>query len=327
MATHSRLAVLAGLLSLSALIAFAAGSDADKADRLIQWEQRGAASGQALIFLPGLGFPGASWAGVAAQFEKDHPIFLATYAGTGGVPPAPPPYLSRMVSEIRELIESRKLERPILVGHLMGTQLALHVAGRHPNLVAGVFGMPVPIDRAPPDQREQRGREVTESFLRQPLEMWKPNLGTWSANGCEDPAVGRTVYALVSECDRETYAHMLGEYMADPIEDLLPKVTVPVSLVVPASVPPNADITRIRPSEYAQQLTDQIRAMHAGLARCDVISMRRARFYAPIEFPERVAFSLRRYLEKLANKQATWSTTIGAQAPTSLPASSGDDEP
>ncbi len=327
MATHFRLATMVVFLPLLARLGFAAAPDADKTDRIIHWEQRGSASGQALIFLPGLGFPGASWAKVAAQFEKDHPIFLATYAGTGGVPPAPPPYLGRMVAEIRELIESRKLERPILVGHLMGTQLALHVAGRYPDLVAGVFGMPVPVDRAPPEEREQRGREVTESFLKQPEEMWKPNLGTWSANGCEDPAVGRTVYALVSECDRETYAHMLGEYMADPIEDLLPKVTVPVSLLVPVSIPPNADVTRVRPSEYAQHLTDQTRALHAGLTRCDVISMRRARFYAPIEFPERVAFSLRRYLEKLQNKQSTWSTTVGAQAATTIPASPGDDEP
>src|SRR5262245_61939271 len=108
-------------------------ADLGPAPPAIHWERRGAATGRALIFLPALGFPGSSWADVYKSFEPDHPIYVVTFAGTNGVPPTKPPYLERMANDVHQLIRDEKLKDPVMVGHLLGADVALRVASSYPD--------------------------------------------------------------------------------------------------------------------------------------------------------------------------------------------------
>src|SRR5262249_45674350 len=105
----------------------------------IVWKKMGASSGRPLIFLPGLGLPGRYFSKVYEQFEKDHPVYVVTWGGAEGAPGTNPPYLPRIVDAVHGMIESEKLRGAVLVGHLFGAYVALHVAGQYPDSVGGAF--------------------------------------------------------------------------------------------------------------------------------------------------------------------------------------------
>jgi len=109
----------------------------------IVWKQLGASSDRPLIFLSALGLPGRYFEKVYEQFEKDHPVCVATYAGSDGLPATKPPFLPRIVEAVHGLIESERLQGAVLVGHLFGAYVALHVAGQYPDSVGGVFVQPI----------------------------------------------------------------------------------------------------------------------------------------------------------------------------------------
>lgn len=113
--------------------------------------QRFGDHGRAVILVPGLESGPWSWAGVIRHLEGAHQVYAVTLAGFDGLP-APPPdpaagtLLDRADASLHALITTRRLDKPVLVGHSIGGTLALRFAGEHPALLGGVVavdGLPV----------------------------------------------------------------------------------------------------------------------------------------------------------------------------------------
>lgn len=291
------------------------GADAPPA---IKWERRGAASGRAIIFLPALGFPGSCWSKVAESFEKDHPIYLVTYAGTDNIPPTKPPYLGRIMRDIRVMIDQEQLKEPILAGHLLGGHIALSVAGTYPEAVGGVFCMPLIGPRPPPKMRREAALKAMAYYARGNDEMWEANLSMEAARAVEDPAIADQILKTLQKADRATYAGLIGDFFADVIEARLPKVQCPVCLVALVGRPRDSgdpDTKQMKPQEYARTVVDRMRGLYPGLARCDTMSLRGTRIVPLYDHPDRVVLPLERFLSKLANPAAPWGTTKGVENP------------
>src|SRR5262245_58499543 len=105
----------------------------------LKWEHLGASTGRPLVFLPALGFPGRYWEKVYSAFESTNPVYVVTFAGSGGLPACQPPYEEKTVEAVHELIASQNLKDPVLVGHFLSIDVSLHVAARYPDEVGGIF--------------------------------------------------------------------------------------------------------------------------------------------------------------------------------------------
>lgn len=298
--------------------AFAAGGAS-----AIKWEKRGTPGGKPVIFLPGLGLTSQMWDRIAPDIEKSHPVFLGTYAGNGGVPSIEPPYLDKFVEAVKDLVESEKLDKPIVVGHLIGGHVALRVAGQYPTLLGGVVSMPVLTHRPPLDQRKEEAEKVKKSYDNIPDELWEPELRLQVRSNLDDPKTVDVLVAMLVKADRKMYSGIIAEMVADELETFLPKIKVPVLLITALDAPNKAEAVALRDmrmNEFVRNVQESVRGIYAGIERCDVQTIRYARTFCMYEQPDRFLFALNRFIKKVDDPNARWQTTVGSvAAPTSAP--------
>lgn len=108
--------------------AAAAAAPAFRSDRIIV-ETRGA--GPDVIFIPGLGSTGAAWRSTADRLEGRYRVHLVTVRGFGSTDigaNARGALAAPAAREIERYIREQRLQRPALIGHSLGGQIALQVA-------------------------------------------------------------------------------------------------------------------------------------------------------------------------------------------------------
>lgn len=103
--------------------------------------------GPAMILIPGLTSGGAVWDGIVAALADRYECHVFTLAGFAGQPPvvADSTWLVRMRDAIVTYVRTKRLDRPVLVGHSLGGFLALDIAATVPSLpraIVNVDGLP-----------------------------------------------------------------------------------------------------------------------------------------------------------------------------------------
>ena len=102
-----------------------------------------------MILVTGFGLGASVFDGFMKRNETRYHMLAVTLPGFEGTkaPPMPPPgtsygantWTNAAIGAVSALIDERKLDRPILVGHFInGTQVAMQLALAHPERVAGV---------------------------------------------------------------------------------------------------------------------------------------------------------------------------------------------
>ncbi len=133
--------LLSGALA-GAAVAFAGpGSARDAfASRRISVQARG--RGADLILIPGLASTAAVWSRTVERFEERRRLHLVSVRGFGELAPqanAEGALMGALAGEIRRYIVEQGLDRPAMVGHSMGGQLALRVAADAPTRIGRVM--------------------------------------------------------------------------------------------------------------------------------------------------------------------------------------------
>ncbi|HUH22901.1 MAG TPA: alpha/beta hydrolase, partial [Brevundimonas sp.] len=215
----------------------AARATAFTSDRIVV-ETRG--DGPDVILIPGLASTSAVWARTASALEGRYRVHLVTVRGFGDVPPGGNGeglIGGPAAAEIRRYIAEQGLERPALIGHSMGGQIALRVAadagprvGRVMVVDASPFFPSLISAGATTGDVEPLARLAYQGLLLFGDEALKTQAGAMGADmgGAADSLFGTLGW---QGGDRRTLAQGLYEVMTVDLRARLPAITAPVTVV------------------------------------------------------------------------------------------------
>jgi N-formylmaleamate deformylase len=125
--------------------------------------------GRPMILIPGLSCPGEVWDTTVAHFKDRYECHVISLAGFGGTPAKPGPVLEPARDALVAYIESRKLVRPVVVGHSLGGSLTLALGANKPNLVGPlviVDGLPFLSGATRPGITAEQARDSAEGMKK-----------------------------------------------------------------------------------------------------------------------------------------------------------------
>jgi pimeloyl-ACP methyl ester carboxylesterase len=101
--------------------------------------------GQPIILIPGYSCSGEVWNETVNHLKDRYECHVLTLAGFAGVPAIDTPILKTVRNEIIEYVQQKKLHKPILIGHSLGSFMSLWVSSTAPDL----FGKLICVDGMP----------------------------------------------------------------------------------------------------------------------------------------------------------------------------------
>jgi len=234
-------------------------------------------SGHPILFIPGLGSPGEVWAGTVRHLEADYECHVLTLAGFAGRPPIEEPLSAAVRRDLTRYIRSRRLERPIVVGHSMGGFIALWLAASFPENIGPV----IVVDAGPAlsgdleAARLLRARWVDasdEEFARRAKHMY--------AGMASDPRRLAAISTLAAKSDRRTIGDAIYEMVITDLTDRMPEIRAPVLFVLADGI-----------------FQHRIRKQVAGVRDQQIVVVPRARHFVMIDDPPRFLAAVDAFLE------------------------------
>lgn len=256
--------------------------------------------GTPLILIPGLGSGAWAWQGLVREFSGEHVVYVVTLAGFDGRAPVAGRTLDNARQALRQLIVSRKLDRPVLVGHSLGAALSIAFAEQNSDLIRGVFaidGLPVfpGTEDTPAAQRAQIAAGIKTRMAGASKEMFALQQQQYMRGvGVTDMARADELAKLSARSDPAAMIDAMGELFELDLRPGLPNIKVPVLLVAPYFEPDSSQTgtTREMKTEYYTQLM-------AGTPKLQVLSIAPARHFVMFDQPQMLADALRTYLKSL----------------------------
>jgi pimeloyl-ACP methyl ester carboxylesterase len=211
-----------------------------------------------VVLIPGWGFGAEVFDDFMRANESRFRMVAVTLPGFAGTlaPPMPPAGTSYAAatwtraaeSAVARLIESERLDRPIIIGHfIVGTQVALGLAARHPDRVGGlviVGGEPmryVPSRRdstgrtpMPPDERARGIDEFVAPRWFRTVTRRSFDVNNYAAAQYSRHVAGaRALWQTSADVPLPVMVRYLCEYMASDLGDDLAAIRVPTRVLVP----------------------------------------------------------------------------------------------
>lgn len=262
--------------------------------------------GQSLILIPGLGSGPWVWKGTVAKLKASHRIYVLTLAGFDGTPaPAKMTGLMEQAdASLLKLIERRKIDKPVLIGHSLGGTLALGFAESHSDLIAGVIavdGMPIfpGFERMPEEQRKAAAANMEKSIQgATPEQFRQQQIGYMKIMGVLDAAAADKYGALQARSDQAVVAQFMLEDLSTDLRPDLHKISVPVMEISPYNAPDfeAAAASGRMPMLSEKQKTDYYRQLLEGTPDLKVVSIAPARHFVMLDQPEKFHKVLKSFL-------------------------------
>lgn len=260
-------------------------------------------SGQPVVLIPGLASGAWVWDDTIAHLRDSHVVYAVTLAGFDGVP-APQgdeSYFDRAAESLVELIDSRNLEQPVLIGHSLGGTLALDIATLHADKLGGVIavdGLPVfpGFERLSASDRQAHAKQIGAQMAGANAEQFQAmQLGYMQTIGVIDPALAMKTAGLTARSDPAATGRYAAEDLALDLRDRLSTATVPILEISPYNAP---DFSAPPMVMSETEKVDYYRQLLAGAPQVDVVSISPSRHFVMLDQP-------RKFLETVDDFLAT----------------------
>jgi pimeloyl-ACP methyl ester carboxylesterase len=256
--------------------------------------------GSPLILIPGLASGPWAWQEAVRQFSREHVVYVLTFPGFDGRPATDNAGMASAQQSVHELIVSRKLNRPVLIGHSLGGVMALALAAQHPALVRGVVsvdGLPV-LPGTEEWDAAQRGRtagSIAGRYLAPtPSQFGAQQQEYMRGTGVVDMARADEVAKLSARSDPLAVTRYMGEAMALDLRPVLPAIAAPVLVLSPYF---QVDAEQMKMTEAAK--TAYYTALMQGTPKLTVQTIAPARHFAMIDQPQAVNEAIAAFLKSL----------------------------
>jgi pimeloyl-ACP methyl ester carboxylesterase len=262
--------------------------------------ERHGSGGRPLILIPGLASGSWVWQDTIRAFAPDHAIYVLTLPGFDGRPPAGPAPFAAARAAVLELIASRRLDKPVLVGHSLGGILALAVAEDRPATVGGVVsidGLPVMpgTEDLPPDQRVQFAGQTRAQIGRQPAALFAQQQQTYMRTiGVLDMSRADALAQLTARSDPASVGAWAADVLTLDLRPGLKSIQAPVLTIVPY-----LDLDSSQQGLTPAAKADYYRALMEGTRKLQVVTVAPARHFAMFDQPQAITAAIRTFLDTL----------------------------
>jgi pimeloyl-ACP methyl ester carboxylesterase len=257
--------------------------------------------GSPVILVPGLASGAWVWEDTVRGLQDSHVVYVVTLAGFDGRPAQAGKGMQGAIDSLQQLIASRQLEHPVLIGHSLGGVLALALAERQPGLVGGVIsidGLPVfpGTESMTPEQRPAMAAGIKARMAGVDAKAFAAQQSQYMQMiGVIDADTGARLAQLTAKSDPGATADFMADTLALDLRPGLPKISAPVLLLSPYNP---ADGAAQGITEAAK--TDYYRSLMSGTPQLDVQSISPSRHFAMFDQPDKVASAINSFLQKIA---------------------------
>jgi pimeloyl-ACP methyl ester carboxylesterase len=256
--------------------------------------------GRPLILIPGLASGAWVWQETVREFSNDHTLYVVTLPGFDGRPALAGNPFDAARAALSELIASRRLVKPVLVGHSIGATLSIALAEDLGDRIGGavaIDGLAVfpRTENTPPEQRaamaesfRQRMAAATPQAFAVQQQQYMRSMGVVDMGKADDLA------RLTARSDPLAAAAFAGAVLALDLRPGLPTVKAPMLMLVPSYGPDNAALGGTADDKLAYY-----RELMTGTPKLDVQLVDNARHFAMLDQPRAVNDALRQFLKTL----------------------------
>ena len=234
-------------------------------------------SGPPVILIPGLGSPGEVWAGTVAHLEDSYECHVLTLAGFAGRAPIDEPLSAAVRRDLTRYIRSRRMERPIVVGHSMGGFIALWLAASFPENIGPV----IVVDAGPALSGDlEEAKQLRARWVEASDEEFEIQAKYMYSGMASDPKRLEAISTLAAHSDRRTIGRAIYEMMITDLTARMPEIRAPVLFVL-------AD----------GGLQQRIRKQVEGVRTKQIVVVPKARHFVMIDNPKRFLEAVDAFLE------------------------------
>jgi N-formylmaleamate deformylase len=234
-------------------------------------------SGPPIVFIPGLGSPGEVWTETVEHLEDAYECHVLTLSGFAGRPPIGEPLSAGVRRDLTRYIRSRRLERPIVVGHSMGGFIALWLAASFPENIGPV----IIVDSGPALSGDlEEAKLLRARWVQASDEEFAIQAKFMYSGMASDPKRLEAISTLAARSDRRTIGDAIYEMMRTNLTDRMTEIRAPVLFVL-ADGP----------------FQTRIRKQVEGVRDKEIVVVPRARHFVMIDDPKRFFEAVDAFLE------------------------------
>ncbi|MBI3713512.1 MAG: alpha/beta hydrolase [Burkholderiales bacterium] len=258
------------------------------------------AKGAPVIFIPGLSSGGYVWDEAVKRLSQDHELYVVTLAGFHGRPAIAGPKLTTAKESLLKLIQDEHINKPVLVGHSLGSALSIWFAESHSHLIRGVFGVDgLPVLPGTENMSQEQRDAMAEGGRAHFANADQASFGAQQLQymryiGVMDDKVAEKLGAESAK----SHPASVGDYMAELLKmDMrkdLPAISVPVALVSPYNAP---DFVRANMSADAKHA--YYRTLMQGTPQLSIIPINDSRHFPMYDQPTQFHDELARFINAL----------------------------
>ena len=255
---------------------------------------------RALVLIPGLASGAWAWQDMVREFSGQHAVYVVTLPGFDGRAPVADNPVEAARQSLRELIASRQLKQPVLVGHSLGGTLALAVAQDAPALVGGVVavdGLPVfpGTEETPIGERPA----LAQRMKAQAASVSGPAFAAYQQQymrtiGVLDMSKAEALAQLAAKSDPAAVAQSIADVLALDLRPGLSRITAPVLVVAPYFQP-----DAMQHGQTQEAKVDYYKSLLTGTPQLEVVGIAPSRHFVMFDQPRQLADLVRRYLASL----------------------------
>jgi pimeloyl-ACP methyl ester carboxylesterase len=267
--------------------------------------------GRGLLLVDGIGCDGWAWNHIQPHLARQHQVVHTHYRGhgrSGGVRPGAGMDIATLADDLVRVLDAVEIPQAVIIGHSMGTQVALELYRRAPERVAALVLVCGSYGRV---THTFHGNDILHRVLPTLIAnvrkhyllaraLWgrlPPALAYRIAGWLgeiDGPALAaedfRQYVEHLSDIDLDLYLTMLQHAGAHTAEDVLPRIAVPVQVIA-------AEKDTFTPA-------DVVRVMADNIPGARYLELRGASHAAPLEQPDTINACLDEFLSDVLSTAA-----------------------